>query len=52
MVLKEMCIRDSLTLFYNGNAASQEEYDRNVGGYFSDSLLAEISRDIYAEYVK
>lgn len=41
-----------LTLFYNGNAASQEEYDRNVGGYFSDSLLAEISRDIYAEYVK
>lgn len=41
-----------LCLFYNGNVASQEEYDRNVKGSLSDSLLAEISRDIYAEYVK
>lgn len=41
-----------LTLFYNGNAASEEEYNKNVNGLMSDSLLAEISRDIYAEYVK
>lgn len=41
-----------LCLFYNGNVATAEEYDRNVKGSLSDSLLADISRDIYAEYVK
>ncbi len=41
-----------LTLFYNGNLASEEEYNRNANGNMSDALLADISRDIYAEYVK
>lgn len=41
-----------LCLFYNGNTATQEEYDANVKGRLSDSLLAEISRDIFAEYTK
>lgn len=36
-----------LALFYNGNAADEEEYARNEKGHFSDDLLAEISRDIY-----
>lgn len=41
-----------LTLFYNGNSASEEEYEKNLNGIMSDSLLAELSRDIYEEYVK
>ena len=41
-----------LTLFYNGNTASEEEYNKNVHGIMSDSLLAEISRDIFEEYTK
>lgn len=36
-----------LALFYNGNAADEEEYARNEKGHFSDDLLAEISRDVY-----
>ena len=41
-----------LCLFYNGNVAAPEEYDANVKGSFSDTLLAELSRDIFAEYTK
>ena len=41
-----------LCLFYNGNTATQEEYDANVKGRFSDGLLAEISKGIYAAYME
>ena len=41
-----------LCLFYNGNVATQEEYDANKKGRMSDGLLAEISRDIYAAYME
>ena len=41
-----------LCMFYNGNTATREEYDANIKGRLSDNLLADISRDIYAEYVK
>ena len=41
-----------LCLFYNGNVATQEEYDANKKGRFSDGLLAEISKDIYAAYME
>ena len=41
-----------LCLFYNGNVATAEEYDANVKGSFSDTLLAELSRDIFTEYTK
>lgn len=41
-----------LTLFYNGNTATEEEYNKNMHGIMSDALLADISRDIYEEYVK
>lgn len=37
-----------LALFYNGNAADEEEYARNEKGLFGDDLLAEISRDIHS----
>ena len=36
-----------LALFYNGNAADEEEYARNEKGRIGDDLLAELSRDIY-----
>lgn len=41
-----------ICLFYNGNVASQEEYDANIKGRFSDGLLAEISKEIYAAYME
>ena len=41
-----------LCLFYNGNVATQEEYDANKKGRFSDGLLAEISKEIYAAYME
>ena len=41
-----------LCMFYNGNTATREEYDSNVKGRLSDDLLANISRDVYAEYMK
>lgn len=41
-----------LCLYYNGNVATPEEYDANVKGIFSDTLLAELSRDIFTEYTK
>ena len=41
-----------ICLFYNGNTASQEEYDANKKGRLSDGLLAEISKEIYAAYME
>ena len=41
-----------LCLFYNGNVATQEEYDANKKGRFSDGLLAEISKEIYSAYME
>ena len=41
-----------LAMFYNGNIASMEEYTANDRGRNSDALLAEISRDIYTEFMK
>lgn len=41
-----------LSLFYNGNTASEKEYGDNAHNYFSEETLAHISWDIYREYVK
>lgn len=41
-----------LCLFYNGNVASQEEYDANYRGRMSDDLLARISKEVYDAYVE
>ena len=41
-----------LTLFYNGNTASEEEYVSNPRGFFSEGLLAHISEDVYNAYVE
>ena len=41
-----------LAMFYNGNVADMEEYAQNDRGRNSDALLAEISREIYEEYMK
>jgi len=40
-----------LCLFYNGNVATQLEYDSNIKGRFSDGLLAQISKEIYDSYM-
>ncbi|ODU56284.1 MAG: hypothetical protein ABT01_04220 [Clostridium sp. SCN 57-10] len=40
-----------LTLFYNGNLANEEDYAANLGGGIGDTLLAELSRDVYAAYM-
>jgi len=41
-----------LTLFYNGNTASEEEYSKNTHNFFSEGLLAHISEDVYNAYVE
>ena len=41
-----------LAMFYNGNVATMEEYAKNDRGRNSDALLADISREIYQEYMK
>lgn len=41
----------ALALFYNGNLASEAEYEANNKGMLSDALLAQISRDIYDAFV-
>ena len=41
-----------LCLFYNGNTATQEEYDANFKGRMSDGLLARISKDVYDAYIQ
>ena len=35
-----------LSLFYNGNVASEEEYNANATGRLGDELLANLARDI------
>ena len=41
-----------LTMFFNGNTATQEEYDANEDGDFGADLMAEISREIFEEYTR
>lgn len=41
-----------LSLFYNGNTASEDEYSWNTHNFFSEALLAHISEDIYYAYIK
>ena len=41
-----------LSLFYNGNTASEEEYNENTHGYFGEKLLAELSLSIFKEYIE
>ena len=41
-----------ICLFYNGNVATQEEYDANIKGRFSDGLLAQISKEVYDAYMQ
>lgn len=40
-----------LSLFYNGNTASDEEYQKNDHNFISEDLLATVSREIYDAYV-
>lgn len=40
----------ALALYYNGNLATEADYNANENGRLSDSLLAELSRDIYRAY--
>lgn len=39
-----------LTLLYNGNLASKEEYQKNKGRSLSDPFLAEISKVVYNKF--
>lgn len=41
-----------LTLFYNGNLASEEEYEGTEWGAVGEPLLAQLSRDIYDIYTE
>lgn len=41
-----------LSLFYNGNTASQEEYDANFKNQVSDAFLAKVSLDVYNAYTE
>jgi beta-lactamase class A len=41
----------ALSLFYNGNSASKQEYACNEKGMLSDQLLANLSRDIYKAFI-
>ena len=41
-----------LAMFYNGNVATMEEYALNDRGRNSDALLADISGEIYKEFMK
>ncbi len=36
-----------LSLLYNGNLASAEEYYRNLGGAYGEAVLAEISKEVF-----
>ena len=40
-----------LSLFYNGNVASEEEYNANAKGRIGDELLANLARDICAAFL-
>ena len=41
-----------LSLFYNGNLASEEEYEGTAWGTKGTALLAQLSRDIYDAYME
>lgn len=36
-----------LSLLYNGNLASPDEYLRNQGGSYGEAVLAEISKEVF-----
>lgn len=39
-----------LAMFFNGNTATQEEYDVNENGHFGEDIMANISKEIFEEY--
>jgi beta-lactamase class A len=41
-----------LTLFYNGNLASEEEYEGTNWGDVGNSILSQLSADIYNAYMQ
>jgi hypothetical protein len=41
-----------LTLFYNGNLASEEEYEGTEWKTVGDRVLAQLSADIYEAYMQ
>ena len=41
-----------LTLFYNGNLASEEEYEGTAWGDVGNRILSQLSADIYAAYTE
>jgi len=41
-----------LSMFYNGNVASEEEYAENNHNFLSESVLAELSKEIYDIYME
>lgn len=41
-----------LSLFYNGNVASEEEYAANASGRLGDELLANLSRDVCTAFLE
>jgi len=41
-----------LAMFYNGNTASQDEYDNNPDGDFGSDLMANLSKEIFDSYTK
>lgn len=41
-----------LCMFYNGNLATQEEYDSNENGRFGEEILAHLSKEIYDLYMQ
>ncbi len=41
-----------LTLFYNGNRASEEEYEGTDWGDAGNRILSQLSADIYTAYTK
>ena len=41
-----------LTLFYNGNLASEEEYEGTNWGDMGNSILSQLSADIYNAYIQ
>ena len=39
-----------LSLYYNGNLAAQEDYDKNHMGWDGERCLSELSGEIYRAY--
>ena len=41
-----------LAMFYNGNTATQEEYDSNKDLHISEEVLAQLCGEIYSIYIE